>query len=272
MTTLIVGRNSSIGVSLFESQLLSDLIMIDRNKLCEVLFSKEKLKIFLEIENITDIIYLMVDRDVDPIISEKRSKINYSHPIKLWQGLEGIPGASFIWVNSIFAQDENLLSKHPYLRIQNMAHEAIVECHTPESATYSRISFSQIYGSKEFVRHQPFLYNLNTLISKGQDVQLINGKKTNRNFVNVSDVCRVLADFRNWRTYPNVACIANGSFSWWEIAESFKEYYKSDSVITDSKNEGLLEDRNYTTRGLEDMSSTYVLKDIRSVILEGAFS
>ena len=77
MKTLVVGRNSSLGISIAKSDFLNDSFMIDRIKLDEIMLSKEKLKIFLEIQNITNIIYLMVERDVDPLVSHLRSKINY---------------------------------------------------------------------------------------------------------------------------------------------------------------------------------------------------
>lgn len=272
MKTLVVGRNSSLGISIAKSDFLNDSFMIDRIKLDEIMFSQEKLKIFLKIQNITNIIYLMVERDVDPLVNHLRSKVNYVYPIQLWEAIQEIPGGSFVWVSSIFANDEVAVSRHPYLHIQNLAHKAIVESRSTKSATYARISFSQIYGSKEFVKHQPFLYRLKDSISKGQDVQLINGVQTKRNFVNVGDVCRVLGDFKTWTNSPNVSCISKKTLSWWEIAEAFKVFFKSDSVITNIEVLDLLENRSYSSQGLEDISSTYILKDLRTVILEGEFS
>lgn len=272
MTTLVIGKNSSIGKSIGRSPLFRNLVIFDRKRLGETMSSKKNFRNFLEIENITNIIYLMVEREVDSTANYKKNEINYLYPLQIWDALQERPDISLIWVSSIFANDNLLVAKHPYLEAQNMAHKDIMESRTRTSAFYSRISFSQIYGSSDFVRHQPFLYSIKKAIGDSQDIQLLNGKRTKRNFINISDVCTVLADSKNWIMNPNVSCVSNQNTNWWEIAESFKQFYKSKSVITDFEDENKFDNRQYSTKGFEDISSNYSLKDLCSVIREGAFS
>lgn len=271
MTTLVVGKNSSVGISLEKSLLLPDSIMIDRVTLKSLMVSSENIHEYLTSNQITRVIYLMVERDISQSTEFAESEYNYTYPLQLWCAIQKIPAITFIWVNSIFANDEIMTTKYPYLRVQNNAHNYIIDSLTKESPSYSRISFSQIYGSQYFVRHQPFLYKLSSLIKNGQDVQILNAKKTHRNFINVKDVCSVLADSPSWSTTSNVSCVTKQTFSWWEIAHAFKAFYDSDSIISDIEENTKLEDRTYSIKGLEDISTFYSPRDLPSIILQGEF-
>jgi hypothetical protein len=213
----------------------------------------------------------MVERDMSQFTDPLESQYNYTYPLQLWDGIQKIPGITFIWLNSIFANDEKMIKKYPYLQVQNKAHKCIIDSLTSESPLYSRISFSQIYGSEYFVRHQPFLYKLSSLIQDGQNVQIFNAKKTYRNFININDVCNVLADSPSWSTKPNVSCLAKQTFSWWEIAHAFKAFYNSNSMIFDIEEKSRPADRTYSIKGLDDISTLYSLRDLPSIILQGEF-
>lgn len=271
MTTLVVGKNSAVGMSLEKSLMLSDLIMIDRVMLDRIMVSSESIFAYLKSNDVTQIIYLMVERDISEVSGAKKSQYNYIYPIQLWDAIQKISGATFIWVNSIFANDEKMRTSYPYLEVQNLAHRHIIDSLTKESPVYSRISFSQIYGTENFIRHQPFLYKLNSLIQNGQNVQILNAKKTKRNFINIDDVCSVLTDSQTWLSMPNVSCVPKQTFSWWDIAQAFKAFYDSDSMITDVEENSRIEDRTYSIQGLNDISTFYNLRDLPSVILQGEF-
>ena len=127
MTTLVVGKNSSVGMSLENSLFLSDLIMIDRVMLELIMASSENIYAYLKSNDVTQIIYLMVDRGIPDVTDARESRYNYIYPIQLWEAIQKVSSATFIWVNSIFANDEKMQASHPYLQVQNLAHKYIMD-------------------------------------------------------------------------------------------------------------------------------------------------
>lgn len=269
MRNLIVGRNSSVGISLEHSTLFDDSVSIGSSELEQIISLDQGLKEFLEREEITSVFYLLVDRN-DPVTGQT-SKYNYDYPIRLWDTIRGIAGVSFVWVCSIFANDQQMLSRHPFLVSQNLAHHRIANSPSSTGALYSRVLFSQIYGSLDFAKHQPFLYHLDSTVRNGLDICLKNGGSTRRNFLYIDDVCRVLADHRSWLGAPSVACVLHESSTWLEITESFKQHYQSSSQINDLVDVKLMDARGYRSQGIRNLADSYDLREINSVILSGDF-
>jgi len=270
MTTLIVGRHSSIGLSLVQSGLFEKTCLIDRRQLVDLMLTKDIFRKFLEENQIEEVIYLMVDRSTPNDDSEQLSTFNYSYPVQMWEVVNEIPNVFFIWVSSIFANDTSMVAKHAYLRAQNLAHSEIMASNITQ-LRYSRLYLSQLYGMKNFAIHQPFLYRLNDTIRAGQNIDLINGHNTIRNFINVRDVCRLLADLKSWRSKPNVSLLAEISFTWLEIAEMFKSFYESNSILKNIVDPRELDQRRYCNDGLTSLNELYKPQNLDKVIMNGEF-
>jgi hypothetical protein len=270
MNTLVVGKNSSIGLSLLKCRMFENLFAIDRGELEDLMVSKAKFRGFLEKNRIEKVIYLMVDRSTSDSSSKETSTINYSYPIRIWEVVNELPNINYISVGSIFANDKSMVEIHPYLETQNLAHSKIMEMNTIH-LRYSRLYLSQLYGTRDFLKHQPFLYKLNDTIKSGYSVELINGHETKRNFLNVRDVCRVLADSRSWISNPNVSLLAELSFTWLEIAQQFKSFYESNSTFTNIVDPNKRDSRIYNNDNLLSLTGFYRPQNLNEVIMGGDF-
>jgi len=270
MNTLVVGKYSSIGSSLLNCGIFENLFAIDRRELEDLMVSKANFRGFLEKNRIETVIYLMVDRSTSESNSQEKSTMNYSYPIQIWEVVNELPSVSYIWVGSIFANDKSMVEVHPYLKTQNLAHSKIMEMNTIH-LRYSRLYLSQLYGTRDFLKHQPFLYKLNDTIKSGHSVELINGHETKRNFVNVRDVCRLLADSRSWISNPNVSLLAELSFTWLEIAEQFKSFYESNSTLTNVVDPNKRDSRIYNNDNLISLTKFYRPQNLNAVIMSGNF-
>jgi hypothetical protein len=250
--------------------MFENLFAIDRHELEALMVSKTNFRGFLEKNKIETVIYLMVDRSTSDSNSEEVSTINYSYPIQIWEVVNELPGVNYIWVGSIFANDKSMVEVHPYLATQNLAHSKIIEMNTIQ-LRYSRLYLSQLYGTQDFLKHQPFLYMLNDTIKSGNKVELINGHETKRNFLNVRDVCRLLADSRSWISNPNVSLLAELSFTWLEIAQQFKSFYETNSTITNVVDPSKRDSRIYVNDNLMSLTEFYRPQNLNAVIMSGDF-
>lgn len=270
MNTMIVGKYSSVGLSLVQSGLFENVHAIDRRQMKDLMSSKETFRKYVEKNNIENIIYLMVDRTMSDSNSEQISIINYLYPIQMWEVVSELSHVTFVWVSSIFANDTSMVIKNLYLRTQNLAHGKIME-NNAELYRYSRLYLSQLYGTSDFVNHQPFLYKLNDTIKAGQDIELLNGHNSYRNFLNIRDVCRVLADSKSWISNPNVSFLSRASLTWLEIAQVFKSFYESKSSIKNVVDPTVFNSRTYLCDNLTSLTELYKPQNLNTVIMNGEF-
>ena len=271
MSSLVMGKNSAVGMTLRLDRNSKEYTFLDRNE-CESLLSEIlNFQMYIEHNNIQRVVYLMVDRTTK--VSEvTKSKINYIFPILIAKAISTLKDVTFIWPSSIFCKDENMVQNHPYLLSQNLAFEEIKENKLQDKKSTARIFFPQIYGSENYRKHQPFLYKVRDLIRTEEDVVLTNGKSSFRNFIHEYDVSRVLADSENWINETEVKCLFEESMSWFEIAETIRKSYKSLSQIYDQTNHSVvIPEYSYFNSDTLNVGKQYKLTSFQSAIETGQF-
>jgi hypothetical protein len=266
VNSLVIGKNSAVGMSLQLHKNSDNYLFLDRNQSESLLTEILEFQRFLEQNDIHKIVYLMVDRTTK--VSEiTESKINYTFPFRIAQAISKFEDVSFIWPSSIFCEDQSMVEKHPYLSSQNLAFELIRDVNSRNSENIGRIFFPQIYGGETYRKHQPFLYKVRDLIRAQDDVFLTNGKAVFRNFIHEYDVSRVLADSRSWINEIEVKCLFEESMSWLEIAEIIKESYNSGSQIHDQTSHPIvIPEYKYFSGNTLNISKQYNLISLKTAI------
>jgi len=227
--------------------------------------------LFLKRHKIHKIIYLMVDRTTE-FTEVTKSPVNYDYPILIADEISKLENISLIWPSSIFCKDENIVKNQPYLLSQNLAFEILKDSLLQRRGSVARLFLPQIYGSEIYRKHQPFLYKVRDLIRTQDDVILINGKSTFRNFIHEYDISRVLADSKTWIDKIEVQCLFEDNMSWFEITEIMRKSYKSKSQIYDQTSQTVvLPEYRYFNSDTLNVSKRYNLTSFESAIEMGLF-
>lgn len=271
MNSLVMGKNSAVGMTLQSYKNTENYLFLDRIESEYLLTDILEFQRFLEYNNVQKVIYLMVDRTTE-FNEITKSKINYMFPIQIAKVISKFEDISFIWPSSIFCEDQTMVEKHPYLSSQNLAFELIKEIKLKDNKRIARIFLPQIYGGEIYRKHQPFLYKVRDLIRAQEDVVLTNGSLILRNFIHEYDVSRVIADSENWINEIEVKCLFEESMSWLEITEIIRKSYNSDSQIYDQTSHSIvIPEYRYFSGDTLNISNRYSLISLNGAIEMGLF-
>ena len=95
MNSLVMGKNSAVGMTLQSYKNNENYLFLDRNESESLLTDNLEFQRFLEYNNVQKVVYLMVDRTTE--ISEiTKSKINYLFPIQIAEVISKFEDKSFI--------------------------------------------------------------------------------------------------------------------------------------------------------------------------------
>jgi hypothetical protein len=271
MNSLVMGKNSAVGMTLQSYKNNENYLFLDRNESESLLKDIREFQRFLEYNNVQKVIYLMVDRTTE-ISKINESKVNYMFPIQIAETISKFEDISFIWPSSIFCEDQTMVEKHPYLSSQNIAFELIKEIKLKDNKSIARILLPQIYGGEIYRKHQPFLYKVRDLIRAQEDVVLTNGSLILRNFIHEYDVSRVIADSESWINEIEVKCLFEESMSWLEITEIIRKSYNSDSQIYNQTSHSIaIPEYRYFSSDTLNISNRYSLISLSGALEMGLF-
>ena len=271
MISLVLGKNSAVGTTLQNFPSKEKFIFLDREETRKLLRDVSEIQRFLKLYNVDKVIYLMVDRKTR-LDDVENSEVNFQFPIRIAEAIFGCEGIDFIWPSSIFCLDEDMIRNNPYLLSQNLAFKMIRVKNKGNKGNYSRIYLPQIYGKDVYRKHQPFLYKIRDLVQQDNDVYLINGKSTYRSFIHESDIPAILADSKSWVYREEIICLFEESLSWFEIADSIRRSFKSQSKIFDQVDGSVkFPEYKYSNLDVFNVGPIYSLRTFEKVIEMGMF-
>jgi hypothetical protein len=269
--SLVLGKNSAVGTTLQNFRSTEKYIFLDREETRKLLRDVSEIQRFLTRNSVDKVIYLMVDRNTR-LDEVENSEVNFQFPIQIAEAISGCKDIDFIWPSSIFCLDEKMIKNNPYLLSQNLAFKIIRVKNKGTNGNYSRIYLPQIYGKDIYRKHQPFLYKIRDLVQQDNDVYLINGRSTYRNFIHESDIPGILVDSKSWVQKEEIACLFEESLSWFEITDSIIRSFKSQSKIFDQIDDSVkFPEYKYSNLEVFNVGQLYSLRSFEKVIGMGMF-